>query len=624
MSPWTNLRIWGVTALLLATGSPASSVEAADASSGPRPYERAAEHAEIRSSSFYLPMSDGTELAVDVHLPSDLESGQRIPTILHQTRYWRSLDIRFPFDLFIDGRFLLWGSYRRYFVSRGYSWVDVDVRGTGASFGTWEHSYWEREVADGAEVVDWIVAQPWSSGKVGAWGISYAGGAAEFLLVNRHAAVRAAAPMFSPFDVYDEIGFPGGMRARWYVDRWAETNRRLDRNDPPVEVWYQRMAVRGVRPVDGTDGPRRLREALSERGGNVDVDEEAGHITFRDDVSPRIAGIDRMSPHAFAEQVDAAHVPLYSYSGWFDGAYQHAAVRRFLTLSHPHNKLLIGPWDHGGAHNVSPFVRAKASFDHRAEILKFFDFHLLELPTGIEQEPPVHYYTMGAEVWRSSAEWPPRELEDHRFQLTGDGRLTDTSEVASGHDVYRIDATLGSGPMTRWTALVGRTESAVLYPKQERFSNRSLSYTSPPVTKPLEVTGHPIVTLHLSADTEDAAVFVVLEDVAPDGSVHYVTEGSLRALHRRSITRSPPYRDAVPVRLYDRASAASLKSGEIAEFSFDLLPTSYEFPAGHAIRLSIAGIDADYFDPLEGAATLRIHRGGEHPSSLILPILHRR
>jgi putative CocE/NonD family hydrolase len=330
-----------------------------------------------------------------------------------------------------------------------------------------------------------------------------------------------------------------------------------------------------------------------------------------------------MSPHAFVEQIDAARVPVYGYSGWLDGAYQHGAIRRFLTLSHSHNKLTIGPWDHGGAHNVSPVVRAKARFDHRSEILKFFDFHLLGLPTGIDQEPRVYYYTMGSEVWHSSAEWPPRGLETRRFQLAEDGRLTDAPEVARGYDEYRVVATLGSGPMSRWTALVGPTESAVLYPNEERFSDQSLSYTSPPLSEPLEVTGHPMVTLHLSADANDADVFVVLEDVAPDGSVSYVTEGALRALHRHSITRSPPYRDAVPVRLYDRVSAVPLTPSQIAELRFDLLPTSYQFRAGHALRLSVAGIDADYFDPVEGATVLRVHWGGEHPSALNLPTMPR-
>jgi hypothetical protein len=269
-------------------------------------------------------------------------------------------------------------------------------------------------------------------------------------------------------------------------------------------------------------------------------------------------------------------------------------------------------------------VRAKARFDHRAEILKFFDFHLLGLPTGIDQEPRVQYYTMGAEIWRSSSEWPPHDLEEIRFRLAEDGRLTDAPEIASGHDDYHIDAALGSGRISRWTALVGPTESAILYPDQESFSNRSLSYTSPALSAPLEVTGHPMVTLYLSADAGDATVFVILEDVAPDQSVRYVTEGSLRALHRGSITASPPYRDAVPVRLYDRASAAPLGPDEVVELSFDLLPTSYEFAAGHALRLSIAGIDADYFDPVEGATNLRIHRGGGRPSALTVPILPKR
>ena len=178
--------------------------------------------------------------------------------------------------------------------------------------------------------------------------------------------------------------------------------------------------------------------------------------------------------------------------------------------------------------------------------------------------------------------------------------------------------------MSRWTALVGPTESATLYPNQQSFSNRSLSYTSSALAAPLEVTGHPIVTLHMSSDGGDAAVFVVLEDVAPDKSVYYVTEGSLRALHRASTTPSPPYRDAVPVRLYDRANAAPLEPGEVVEISFDLLPTSYEFAAGHALRLSIAATDADYFDPIEGTTTLRIHRGGETLSGLSVPIMSRR
>ena len=236
----------------------------------------------------------------------------------------------------------------------------------------------------------------------------------------------------------------------------------------------------------------------------------------------------------------------------------------------------------------------------------------------------MHYYTMGAEVWRSADEWPPPGTEELRLHLADDGRLSKVSGTTSGRDEWPVDPSLGSGPMTRWTALVGGTESAILYPNWARFGERALTYTSPPLPEALEVTGHPMVTLFLSADGADASVFVVLEDVAPNGEASYVTEGSLRALHRNSIASSPPYRDAVPVRLYDRAGSAPLQPGEVAELHFDLLPTSYEFPVGHRLRLSIAAVDADYFDPIEGITSLTIHWGEEHPSGLSLPIALRR
>jgi putative CocE/NonD family hydrolase len=111
-------------------------------------------------------MRDGVKIAVDLYLPDDLKPGQQIPTIMHQTRYWRAIEYRWLISLFKDER------------SRGIigTWVDVDVRGSGASFGTRPIAYSPAEIQDGAEIVNWIIAQPWSNGKVGAMGISYSGG----------------------------------------------------------------------------------------------------------------------------------------------------------------------------------------------------------------------------------------------------------------------------------------------------------------------------------------------------------------------------------------------------------------------------------------------------------------
>ena len=86
------------------------------------------------------------------------------------------------------------------FVPRGYALVVVDVRGTGACFGTRDSFRSPRERADYKAIADWIVAQPWSDGRIGATGISYLGAACDFLASTGHPAVKAIAPLFAVWD----------------------------------------------------------------------------------------------------------------------------------------------------------------------------------------------------------------------------------------------------------------------------------------------------------------------------------------------------------------------------------------------------------------------------------------
>ena len=90
--------------------------------------------------SHYLTMRDGVRIAVDVYLPAGVAGGAELPAILHQTRYYRSMELRWPWRLFLRGQPFdhtgLYARRRRRFVTSGYAWVDVDVRGSGASYGT--------------------------------------------------------------------------------------------------------------------------------------------------------------------------------------------------------------------------------------------------------------------------------------------------------------------------------------------------------------------------------------------------------------------------------------------------------------------------------------------------------
>ena len=89
--------------------------------------------------------------------------------------------------------------------------MTVDARGSGTSFGQWYIPWSPEEIADLGEVVDWIVAQSWSNGRVGTFGVSYDGNTAEMVATLNHPAVKAVVTQYSDFDVYAYLLRPGGI-----------------------------------------------------------------------------------------------------------------------------------------------------------------------------------------------------------------------------------------------------------------------------------------------------------------------------------------------------------------------------------------------------------------------------
>jgi hypothetical protein len=153
-----------------------------------------------------------------------------------------------------------------------------------------------------------------------------------------------------------------------------------------------------------------------------------------------------------------------------------------------------------------------------------------------------------------------------------------------------------------------------------------LTYTCAPLPQPLLLAGHALVTLWLEADQPDAALHVYLEDVDPDGRCRYVTEGALRALHRKSAPCPAHHRTTWPWRTFARADAATLPPGKAVEMTFALLPVAWRFGAGSRVRLAISGADGDHVVqvPHGRPPTLLIHHGAGQPSCLALPCLDDR
>ena len=577
-------------------------------------------------TSEYLTMRDGVKIAVDLYLPDGLKPGQQIPTIMHQTRYWRSIEYRWLISLFKDERSRgIIGTYAARFLQHGYAWVDVDVRGSGASFGTRPIAYSPEEIQDGAEIVNWIIAQPWSNGKVGAMGISYSGGAAEMLLVNQHPAVKAIAPMFAGFDIYSEIGFPGGIHLNWFTETWSYINNRLDHNELPFAGWMGNLLVRGVRPVDNDTDNQLLTTAIQEHETNWSPFKEASGLTFRDDPPPsrQAPNIDALSTRSYTNEIEQSGAAIYSYSGWFDGGYGLAAIKRHLHHKNPQNKLILGPWDHGGKRQISPYAIGPAKFDHTQELIQFFNHHLKDNSSNTADQPPIQYYTMGAERWNSATHWPPPSIPTRLYFHTDSQLSTQFPQNSLPPDRYHVDPTAGTGSHSRWNTLVGISLNNP-YPDRQEQDKKLVTYTTDPLPEDLEVTGHPVVTVYLSANATDTTLFVYLEDVTPEGQIHYVTEGELRALHRKwQPAESTDQVVFIPTRTYRRADAAPLIPGEVVPLTLDLLPVSYQFKKGHRIRVALAGADKDHFQLLDGPSPIwQIWHTPERPSQITLPVIH--
>jgi putative CocE/NonD family hydrolase len=509
-------------------------------------------------------------------------------------------------------------------LKNGYAWVSVDVRGTGASFGGVKIAFSKEQVEDALEIVDWIVRQRWSDGQIGGYGASYDGICAELLLVHSHPAVKAVMPLFSPYDLYEDIAFPGGIFLSWFSKEWGDFNRAIDRNAlSELKGLAQRLAFKGVYPVDEDRDRSLLDQAISEHSENWDIFGTLHRLVYRDDqiyAGERLS-FDDLSPHARIVMDTKSRVPVHSYSGWFDAAYSRAAIRRFRSSTNKSSRLILGPWDHGGFHNVSPSIRRKNRFNHTGEVLKFFNYHLKGINEGIAEEKPVKYYTMIEDRWKTSDTWPPPGVRMHVYYLAKDNQLSRTQPSESdGSDLYKVDNLVGSGKKSRWRTLTLSVRGAKLYPDRRGRDNKLLVYTSQPLERDLEVTGHPLVRFYISSNTEDACVFVYLEDVDEKNSVTMVTEGQLRAMHRRL---EGVYNGTIPHRSFLKRDANPLFPGEIIELEFDLIPTSYLFKKYHSIRIAVAGADQDHFAPLSGVPPLlTFYRNERFPSCLELPVVN--
>ena len=315
-------------------------------------------------------------------------------------------------------------------------------------------------------------------------------------------------------------------------------------------------------------------------------------------------------------------VPTYTGSGWYAYTYKthlNGAQNWFRELSSTKKLLLTGP-----AHVERPFH----SFHN--EILRWHDHWLKGLETGVLDEPPVKFWVMGANAWRTSSDWPPPEVRWTKFYLNSWGRLRPEPFTASSVDDDIPPDSFVQMPITH-TAQVQR-----------------LRYMTDPLPADLVIAGPAVLSLFAAIDQEDTNWIVTLKDVGPDEGVlsaregerdipadlkeRELTRGWLKASHRAlDPSRSLPWRPWHPL---TREAQQAVIPGEVNEYAIEIMATANLFRKGHRICIDIACMDvptgiggatnAEYipYHICSSKTTLHhIFHDTKRPSHILLPVL---
>lgn len=630
------------------------------------------EYGIVIAKDIMVPMRDGVRLATDVYFPA--RDGQivaaRFPTILGRTSYDKS------------NQWLWIGPVCEYFAQRGYAVVCQDLRGRYRSegMGQYFHTANPTEGPDGYDTIEWIAAQEWSDGRVGMVGSSHGAIVQQVVALYRPPHLTAIWPDVGPTNIYAHEAREGGamslqMFGALFLHAFdsPEVHAREGAQAAIVEAMEGMREWVYATPFKPGQTPLTLVPALEKtlfdyywRGAYDDF--------WRQDCCDQTPYFDRH-----------ADIPGVYSGGWWD-SFAAATTGYFRHMNEQNGtpqKLVMGAWTHDGmrvgatyAGDVDFGEQSIWGYDYYNEQrLRWFDRWLKDMPTGVEDDPPVRIFVMGGGdghrttgghlhhggAWRAESEWPPARTRYTTYYLRSGGGLaqeepgSDDPAACYTFDPSRPVPTVGGSivgfyemvPVLEgiepwfanyipWRVRMRNIIPAGPYHQQEMpglVGARSpflplaaradvLVFETPPLEEPLDVTGSVIVHLWIASSGPDTDFTAKLVDVYPpnrdypNGYHLGLVDSVIRTRYRTS---------------WEREELMEL--GRAYEVTIELAPTSNLFNAGHRIRVDISSSNFPRFDvnPNTGEPMGRhtyqqpahqtVFVDAERPSRIILPVI---
>ncbi|MFF8271237.1 CocE/NonD family hydrolase [Streptomyces sp. NPDC016562] len=520
------------------------------------PYETSREDVRI-------PLPDGVELYARIWRPV---TDEPVPALLEYLPY-RLTDWTAPRD---------WQRHPWY-AGHGYASVRVDVRGHGCSGGRPGDAHDARELADGVAVVEWLAAQPWCTGSVGMFGISWGGFDSLKIAALAPEPLKAVVTVCSTDDRYDnDVHYMGGSLLA--VDMHARAATMLAFASRPPDPKYVGDDWRGqwldrlesVEPLIHTWLSHQTRDAYWRHGG------------VREDYA-------------------AIGAAVLAVGGWHD-PYRDTVLRLVEHLPPTRVRGLIGPWCHQYPDRGLP---PGPAIGFLQETLRWWDHWLRPESDGArgaggpgvmdepllrawigDSHPPATVYEELPGRWVAEKAWPSPSVIPVAYLFSGQV-VPVVSPQHTGMDAGRFRPCGNDGDLP---------------PDQREEDAKSACFEFPVAGgEPVEILGRPSVTLRLRLDVPYGQVVARLCDIAPDGSSTLVTRGALNLSARRGRDRALPW-----------------PAGSYEDVTFELNGIGHAFRPGHRIRLAVSSAYWPWIWPRAGSeAGWALDPAG---SSLTLPV----
>ncbi|MEW6142205.1 MAG: CocE/NonD family hydrolase [Chloroflexota bacterium] len=508
-----------------------------------------------------ITMRDGIRIAVDVHRP---KAQDKFPALLSMSPYGKEKQ-RYPES--VIGIFTkVEAGDTKYFVSKGYVHVIADVRGSSPSEGQW-NVLDKKEQQDGYELIEWIAKQPWCNGKVAMVGESYFAAIQYLVAATQPPSLVTIVPCDGFTDAYRDWIYQGGMynagQLGYFIPSTYETC--LPQGERPSKKWQPPAPIildTILRPTDGSY-----------------YWERSSYTKF-----------------------DKITVPIYHMTSAGHFVHYRGQLNAYMAINKP-KKLLIG---------AAPPFEMFHSPALSQQIVRWLDYWLKGIDTGIMNEPPVAVYLTGSDEWRYEFEYPLARTEWTSWYLH---RGSGNGASKPPYGLLNVDRPTEE-----------EAGDSYDYPESQRSvaSNQPvLAYLTSPLDRDMEIIGPASLILYAASTADDMNWVIKIDDQAPDGSIAVVTKGWLKASHREI----DPAKSKPGQPFHTHSNPTRIEPNKTYKYEIELWPIFHTFRAGHRLRLRIASGDSFIWDVMNAHNALfqpgrnTIFHNMACPSHLILPII---